>query len=115
MLNLPLEQLINIIKNNNGDLKTVINNFNISINHNKEEADHIAELFEDLNIEVRVCNICNEIIIEGYCIYDGDYYACTDDCRSKIISEEEYEESYWTDWTEVNEKGQPYGGISYEL
>lgn len=106
-----VKELSNLIKTNNGNLREVLNYLNLKIDHNKEEAYHISNLFDELSIEIRVCSICNHLINEGYCIYDGEDYACDDSCLSKILSEEEYinsfneGSSYYTEWSELDENG----------
>ena len=53
---------------------------------------------------MRVCSECKKKMIEGYCIYDGLEYYCSDECLLKNYTKEEnfemYEDgnSYWTEW-----------------
>lgn len=112
MLNLGKEGLKKIIKNNNGDLNRVTEFINIS--KETEENEIILELFEELNIEVRICSVCGKITLKGYCIEDGYEYACSDECLNKLLSAEQLEKSdsdwkldiYYTEWTEVDDNGQ---------
>ena len=67
--------------------------------HNVPEED-IQELADMLDI--RICDNCGELMWEGY--YSEIGYACSDNCREKLYTEEEYEEmykkdeAYWTEW-----------------
>lgn len=48
---------------------------------------------------------------EGYIIWDGSYYFCSDDCLHTKFTQEEYLEMYnngdndtfWTDWYDIDE------------
>ena len=121
MLNLGKEELKNIIKSNNGDLISVIELINIS--KTKEDDQDIEESFEELGIEVRICSVCNKVMIQGYCVEDGYEYACSDECIKSLIAPDKLEtiqskgeiDIYYTDWTEVDDNGQVYGGINYAL
>lgn len=52
----------------------------------------------------RKCNICGKEMREGFCIYDGLEYYCSDDCLMGAFSIGEYAElyangdGYWTEW-----------------
>ena len=63
--------------------------------------------------DIRVCDVCSNIMKEGYCIEGGFSYRCSDECLCSKegnletdISPEEWEElvadgegdSYWTEW-----------------
>ncbi|PEK65950.1 hypothetical protein [Bacillus pseudomycoides] len=54
----------------------------------------------------RVCNVCRQGMVEGYCIDDGLAYYCSEECLHKEYTPEEYEEmyeddyAYWTQWEE---------------
>lgn len=56
--------------------------------------------------EKRYCDVCGDLMEEGYCIYDGLEYYCSDECLHKNYTEEEYlemyenDEAYWTEWWE---------------
>lgn len=121
MLNLNLDGLKKIIKSCNGDLREVLSQLNISKGPGEEE--DIVELFEELGLETRICGICNKIIINGYCIDDGNEYACQDECLHQIMTDDEFQElyddgegsTYYTDWTELDENGQVIGGMKYAI
>lgn len=60
-----------------------------------------------LNLELyhAKCDECGSGMNEGYCIFGGHYYYCSDECLHKHYTEEEwldlYEDggdSYWTEW-----------------
>jgi hypothetical protein len=60
-----------------------------------------------LNLELyhAKCDECGSGMNEGYCIFGGHYYYCSDECLHKHFTEEEwldlYEDggdSYWTEW-----------------
>ena len=119
MLNLSKEGLKDIIKINDGNLNKIIELINLLMN--KDEVKDILDLFEELNIEVRSCSVCNKLMLKGYCIEDGYDYACSDDCLKELFTSEEIKgldsdgdgefDVFYTEWTEVDEKGQAYGGI----
>lgn len=54
--------------------------------------------------EVRICEECDKVMNEGYCIDGGLSYYCSDECLNKNISHETYMElhaidgAYWTKW-----------------
>jgi hypothetical protein len=55
----------------------------------------------------RECTNCNEGMDEGYCIGDGESYACSDKCLfiggyTIEARDRDYEEGfiYWTTWEE---------------
>ena len=59
---------------------------------------------------MRICSECKKKMIEGYCIYDGLEYYCSDECLHKHYTEEEYLEmydednSYWTEWEDEEDE-----------
>ncbi|MDU2121910.1 MAG: hypothetical protein E7E64_05185 [Clostridium celatum] len=118
---LTLEQLKNVIKNNNGKLNDVIDSINSSTNINQEGKQHIVYLFGKIDIEVRICSICNKLIIEGYGLCNEEYYACDSDCCSQILTDEEFDESYehyqsyWSKWTVLDKRGLPYIGYNFKF
>ena len=68
----------------------------------KEEIENYAEE----NDSVRVCSECGHLMSDGYCIENGMYYYCSEECLHKNMSEEEFlklydngnGDSYWTEW-----------------
>jgi hypothetical protein len=56
--------------------------------------------------EPRKCSHCGEEMFEGYCIDEGRFYYCSDECLYKNMTHEEYLElyddgegdSYYTQW-----------------
>lgn len=52
----------------------------------------------------RICELCEEEVIAGYCINGGEEYYCTDTCLHKRYSHIEYKrlfdngDTYWTIW-----------------
>lgn len=82
--------------------------FNYDHNRNWEE------IFNDLEIEwksqgIRICNCCNKIMREGYCLESWGEYYCSTECLFKNYTEDEYQELYdideGTGWTEWDEEG----------
>ena len=65
------------------------------------------ELIEHIDC-IRICEICNRPMIEGYCIDDGREHYCSDECLHHRYRNEEFEtmydngngNSYWTVWWE---------------
>ena len=84
-------------------------------------------LWDDGRIEhaARVCSVCNDGMLSGYVLWDGEEYACNDKCLYKLKDHEgnpwtlesfsdyfencelehEFDTSdcYWTDWYECDE------------
>ena len=119
MLNFIGKDLITMINNNKGNIKEVIDLINISKCLADNEEDSIVEVLEEIGIEARICSNCKKIIVRGYCIYDGEEYACSDSCLYTII-DEEYSEAdddtyYDTDWTELADDGTIIGGNIHAL
>lgn len=120
-MNLTVGKLKNIIKNNNGNIREVINLLNISKKQGEEQ--DIIEILEEVGIDARICDVCNKIMIEGYCIEDGDEYACQDTCLHQLMTPEYFEElyadgegsTYYTNWCELDENGQVIGGLKYAI
>jgi len=67
---------------------------------------YVEEIKED--DAVRICDECGEIMTEGFCISGGEEYYCSEPCRDKNYTEEEWEvlydngngDSYFTTWDE---------------
>jgi late competence protein required for DNA uptake (superfamily II DNA/RNA helicase) len=62
----------------------------------------------------RKCDKCGNGMNEGYCIYEGEEYYCSNECLHLVYSEQEWSEmynaednggssSYWTQWEELEE------------
>ena len=104
--------VIRLIEDNQGDMRTVIDLINVSKVEGQEE--DLIEVLEVLGIEARICSSCNRIMLSGYCLDDGMEYACSEQCLHDFMTDDEYEEayadgegdSYWTEWTELNQDGQ---------
>lgn len=55
---------------------------------------------------IRKCDVCGCEMKEGYCIFGGEGYYCSDECLTKKYSIREYiklygegkGDSYWTTW-----------------
>ena len=93
------------------------------------------ELLEDCN--VKVCDVCKSLMIDGYCIDNGFEYRCSDECLCSKegnletdIPKNEWEElfadgegdSYWTEWEceqdiykKINEIVVKYPKLGYKL
>lgn len=55
--------------------------------------------------EYRICDVCDKVMTEGFCIDAGSHYYCDTPCRDTEMTEadflemyEEGGETYWTDW-----------------
>lgn len=118
---LTLEQLRDVVENHGGKLNDVIDSINSSTNINQEGKKHIVYLFSQIDIELRICSICNKLIIEGYGLCNEEYYACDSDCCSQILTDEEFDESYehyqsyWGEWTKLDKSGVPYMGYKFKF
>lgn len=50
------------------------------------------------------CSDCGTIMDEGYVLYDGEAYYCSDSCLYEHFSEDDYEEAFqqaeacWMEW-----------------
>jgi late competence protein required for DNA uptake (superfamily II DNA/RNA helicase) len=76
----------------------------------------------------RKCDKCGNGMNEGYCIYEGEEYYCSNECLHLVYSEQEWSEmynaednggssSYWTQWEELEEdyQYQVINGILEEM
>lgn len=56
--------------------------------------------------EGRSCCKCGKCMNEGFCLYDGAEYYCSDECLASKYTDEEYDaiydagNGYWTEWEE---------------
>lgn len=54
----------------------------------------------------RICDICGDIMDQGYCVDNGMEYYCSEKCLHTVMTDEEWYElsdgdnsdSYWTHW-----------------
>lgn len=70
----------------------------------------------DINIYPRKCSVTGEPMTEGYCVFDGQYYAKDQESLSKVLlklgysdADEAYDEGvyYWTEWyDEISESNE---------
>jgi late competence protein required for DNA uptake (superfamily II DNA/RNA helicase) len=62
----------------------------------------------------RKCDKCGQGMNEGFCIYEGQEYYCSDECLHSVYSEQEWSEmynaedigsssSYWTQWEDIED------------
>lgn len=55
---------------------------------------------------MRTCDYCGKNMIEGFCIFDGEQYYCSEECLHTVYTQAEYDLlyetdcAYWTDWEE---------------
>lgn len=77
-----LERLVTILKKNTGD--------NGSVHEAVEHA--IYSKVDDLEdiVEIRVCDECGKLMVEGYCITGGEEYFCSDECLHKNYTPDEW-------------------------
>jgi len=77
---------------------------NIGLDENNDDNDSV-NIWDGDDHEEHSCKTCGEDMIEGY-VVDGNTY-CSDECRRKDYTDEEYEdkydsddtdEAYWTQW-----------------
>ena len=53
---------------------------------------------------VRICSECGKEMEQGYCLYDGDQYYCSDKCLNKNYSNAKYKIlykcglAYYSEW-----------------
>lgn len=97
--NMELEKLI--LKNGLIDTISIFN-----VNNNNNNNNKIVEILEELGYEVRLCTNCNKVMLKGYCIGEGDHYACSDECLEMLklkFSDYDYkniDDCYYTEWEE---------------
>lgn len=67
--------------------------------------DCYGDVLEVKDVIYRQCKTCGEINFEqGFCMEDGLYYYCSEECLHADFTEEEYlkaydeEWAYWTQW-----------------
>lgn len=56
--------------------------------------------------QYRICSACKKVMQEGYVFETPGTYYCSDECRSTVVTEQEYLEryddgegdAYWTEW-----------------
>lgn len=107
-------EVMEILIKLNFNFEEMISNFNAIFND--EEKEHIVFVLEEMDIETRICSVCGKIIYKGHLLFDGDEYACSDECLNQLISEDEYDDScYETDWTELDSEGKILGGMKYVM
>jgi hypothetical protein len=75
----------------------------------------------------RKCDKCGQGMNEGYCIYEGEEYYCSDECLHSVYSKSVWEgmfdaedignsPSYWTQWEDIEDyQYQIINGILEEL
>lgn len=81
--------------------RDIIDLLNMTLDIIKEEIGNYAE-----EHDIRVCSECGHLMSDGYCIENGMYYYCSEECLHKNMSEEEFlklyddgnGDSYWTEW-----------------
>ena len=57
-----------------------------------------------------VCDSCGTPMNEGYCLFGGEQYYCTDECLHANYTKDEWDEmykeegdSYWTEWHDIED------------
>lgn len=66
----------------------------------------IELLFDEDELNFRVCSICGEYMDEGYVYNSGEKYYCSDECLHQDFTPEQWKEecdtnedtTYWTTW-----------------
>jgi late competence protein required for DNA uptake (superfamily II DNA/RNA helicase) len=112
-------------------LRTYSTMFEIEANNQQEAIDKFKALEDCIYTEemvqcevikevvkgdryARKCDKCGQGMNEGFCIYEGEEYYCSNECLHLVYSEEEWSEmynaedngsssSYWTQWEELEE------------
>ena len=70
-----------------------------------------------------ICSECHTLMNEGYVLYGGEQYFCSDECRQKHIPIEDWNElakdvdseCYWTEWNEEDANYKVENGELIEL
>jgi len=77
-----LERLVTILKKNIGDNGSVHEAVEHAINSKVDDLEDI--------VEIRVCDECGKLMVEGYCIAGGEEYFCSDECLHKNYTPDEW-------------------------
>lgn len=92
-------------KKNYEEVKAILKSENAR-NLNREEKEYVKDYLENFSYEIRICDMCNDFMVEGIVICGGDEYYCTEECLYKEIDEEEWLKltAYLTEENERTEK-----------
>lgn len=77
-----LERLITRLKKSINDCKSVYEAVENAINSKLDD-------LED-TVEIRICDECGKLMVEGYCIDGGMEYYCSDECLHKNYTREQW-------------------------
>lgn len=77
-----LERLVTILKKDMNSYTSVYEAVDNAINSN---LDDLVDA-----VEIRVCDECGKIMVEGYCIDGGMEYYCSDECLHKNYTKEQW-------------------------
>lgn len=77
-----LERLVTILKKDMNSYTSVYEAVENAINSKLDD-------LED-TVEIRVCDECGKIMVEGYCIDGGMEYYCSDACLNKNYTKEQW-------------------------
>jgi hypothetical protein len=69
------------------------------------------------------CDECDTPMNEGYCLFGGEHYFCSDKCLFEklpieewnVLSRDEDSDSYWTEWTNEDANYKLVNGELIEL
>ncbi|MPN56043.1 hypothetical protein SDC9_203729 [bioreactor metagenome] len=77
-----LERLVTILKKDMNSYTSVYEAVDNAIN---SKLDDLVD-----TVEIRVCDECGKIMVEGYCIDGGMEYYCSDECLHKNYTKEQW-------------------------
>jgi hypothetical protein len=77
-----LERLVTILKKDKNSYTSVYEAVDNAINSKLDD-------LED-TVEIRICDECGKIMVEGYCIDGGMEYYCSDECLHKNYTREQW-------------------------
>ena len=93
-----------------GKHKLIVENKEFQVNawSTKEDLKELLKpSFEIKRLKyARMCNVCEALFDEGYCVGGGEEYYCSDECLHKHYTQDEFNEmhaegngdTYWTSW-----------------
>lgn len=88
------------IKNAGAEIKTAVENFIVYEYAGEEYVDEVV-IYDEKGYQrtemARFCSECGELMLDGYVVYDGEEYYCSDECLHKHYTDEEWREMYESD------------------
>ena len=88
------------IKLAGAEVKDVLENYIVYDFEGEEYVDEVV-IYDENGYQrtemARFCSECGELMIDGYVVYDGEEYYCSDECLHKHYTDKEWREMYESD------------------